>query len=203
MKFKTALFDFDGVIVDTEPIYDIFWNEAGERYGTGIDNFAAVIKGTTLPYIMEKYFSDRTEEFRRMVINESTEYESTLYRLARVFGITAAELLNLAEARLSHPLKATAHRNEDFLFREINYKNIRCLHGRAGKGSRVSHPNVHRDDYELCWILDGTLRLTLPSESYELSAGQSLQFDALLEHTYEALTDCELLILHIRKENRF
>lgn len=84
----------------------------------------------------------------------------TLYRLARVFGITAAELLNLAEARLSHPLKATAHRNEDFLFREINYKNIRCLHGRAGKGSRVSHPNVHRDDYELCWILDGTLRLT-------------------------------------------
>ena len=127
----------------------------------------------------------------------------TLYRLARVFGITAAELLNLAEARLSHPLKATAHRNEDFLFREINYKNIRCLHGRAGKGSRVSHPNVHRDDYELCWILDGTLRLTLPSESYELSAGQSLQFDALLKHTYEALTDCELLILHIRKENRF
>ena len=134
----------------------------------------------------------------------------TLYRLAPLDmrmdqsqGITAAELLNLAEARLSHPLKATAHRNEDFLFREINYKNIRCLHGRAGKGSRVSHPNVHRDDYELCWILDGTLRLTLPSESYELSAGQSLQFDALLEHTYEALTDCELLILHIRKENRF
>ena len=56
MKFKTALFDFDGVIVDTEPIYDIFWNEAGERYGTGIDNFAAVIKGTTLPYIGKIFF---------------------------------------------------------------------------------------------------------------------------------------------------
>lgn len=78
MKFKTALFDFDGVIVDTEPIYDIFWNEAGERYGTGIENFAAVIKGTTLPYIMDKYFSDRTDEFRQMVIKESTEYESTM-----------------------------------------------------------------------------------------------------------------------------
>lgn len=78
MKLKTALFDFDGVLVDTEPIYDIFWNEAGERYGTGIDNFAAVIKGTTLPYIIEKYFSDRTEEFRQMIIKESTEYESTM-----------------------------------------------------------------------------------------------------------------------------
>ena len=127
----------------------------------------------------------------------------TLYRLARVFGITAAELLSLAEARLSHPLKATAHRNEDFLFREINYRNIRCLHAKAEKGARMKHPNIHQDDYELCWILEGTLRLTLPSEVHELSAGQSLQFDALLEHTYEALTDCELLILHIRKENRF
>ncbi len=56
MKFKTALFDFDGVIVDTEPIYDIFWNEAGERYGTGIDNFAAVIKGTTLPTSWKSIF---------------------------------------------------------------------------------------------------------------------------------------------------
>lgn len=78
MELKTALFDFDGVIVDTEPIYDIFWNEAGIRYQTGIDNFAAVIKGTTLPYIMETYFSDRTEEFRQMVVKESTEYESAM-----------------------------------------------------------------------------------------------------------------------------
>lgn len=78
MEMKKALFDFDGVIVDTEPIYDIFWNEAGIRYGTGINNFAAVIKGTTLPYIMEKYFSDRSEEFRQMVVKESTEYESTM-----------------------------------------------------------------------------------------------------------------------------
>lgn len=75
---KCALFDFDGVIVDTEPLYDIFWNEAGERYGTGIPDFAAVIKGTTLPNILKKYFGDRTEEFRQMVIKESTEYESKM-----------------------------------------------------------------------------------------------------------------------------
>ena len=135
--------------------------------------------------------------------NQTRAELDTLYRLARVFGVTAAELLNLAESRLSHPLIATEHRSEDFLFREINYRNIRCLHGKAEQGARMKHPNIHQDDYELCWILEGTLRLTLPSEVHELSAGQSLQFDALLEHTYEALTDCELLILHIRKENRF
>lgn len=26
-----ALFDFDGVVVDTEPQYSLFWNEKGEN----------------------------------------------------------------------------------------------------------------------------------------------------------------------------
>ena len=68
---KTAFFDFDGVIVDTEPIYDIYWNEAGKRYQTGIPNFASHIKGTTLPYILEKYFSDRSEEFKDCLLYTS------------------------------------------------------------------------------------------------------------------------------------
>jgi len=78
MQMKAALFDFDGVIVDTEPIYDIFWNEAGERYNTGIPNFADVIKGTTLPYVIKKYFSDRTPEYQKMVQKEAETYESTM-----------------------------------------------------------------------------------------------------------------------------
>lgn len=77
-KMKAALFDFDGVIVDTEPIYDIFWNDAARRYGLGIDNFAEKIKGTTLPYILKKYFSAYSEEFRQTVIRESTEYEKDM-----------------------------------------------------------------------------------------------------------------------------
>lgn len=75
---KTALFDFDGVIVDTEPIYDLFWNEAATRYQLGIDNFAALIKGTTLPSLMEKYFSGYSEELRQNVLKECTEYESDM-----------------------------------------------------------------------------------------------------------------------------
>ena len=75
---KTAFFDFDGVIVDTEPIYDIYWNEAGERYQTGISNFASHIKGTTLPYILDKYFSDRSEQFKEMVTRESMEFEQEM-----------------------------------------------------------------------------------------------------------------------------
>ncbi len=77
-QFKTALFDFDGVIVDTEPIYDIFWNEAAKRYNTGKDNFADLIKGTTLPDIISRYFADRTEEEKQMIFNECFEYERNM-----------------------------------------------------------------------------------------------------------------------------
>lgn len=75
---KTALFDFDGVVVDTEPIYDIFWNEAAEKYKVGIDNFAHVIKGTTLPFIMENYFSDFPQELRQQIVSESIAYEKDM-----------------------------------------------------------------------------------------------------------------------------
>ncbi len=75
---KTALFDFDGVVVDTEPIYDIFWNAAAEKYKVDIDNFAHVIKGTTLPFIMEKYFSDFPQALRQQIHDESIAYEKDM-----------------------------------------------------------------------------------------------------------------------------
>ena len=43
-QIKAALFDFDGVLADTEPLYDQFWDDAGIRYHTGIPHFAAVMK---------------------------------------------------------------------------------------------------------------------------------------------------------------
>lgn len=75
---KAALFDFDGVIVDTEPIYDIFWNDAAERYGLGIAGFADKIKGQTMPRIMEVYFSGYPEEFQQKVWDESSAYENQM-----------------------------------------------------------------------------------------------------------------------------
>jgi len=73
---KTAfLFDLDGVIIDTEPQYDIFWRETGEKYQLGIENFENVIKGTTLPYIMSRYFSAFTEETHREIFAASRTFE--------------------------------------------------------------------------------------------------------------------------------
>ena len=50
-----VLFDFDGVIVDTESQYTGFWNKMGEKY-LGLENFGHTIKGQTLVQTFGKYF---------------------------------------------------------------------------------------------------------------------------------------------------
>ena len=69
--------------------------------------------------------------------------------------------------------------------------------------AKVSTPELHRDDYELCWVLRGKLKFSLPKETHVLSAGMSLQFDALMHHSYEAMEDVEMLLIHLRKGKRF
>lgn len=61
-KIKAILFDFDGVIVNTEPLYDEYMTEVEKRYNLGIENFAYKIKGTPTPDILQRYFSHLGED---------------------------------------------------------------------------------------------------------------------------------------------
>lgn len=54
-----ALFDLDGVLVDTETKYTEIWRDIEKVYPTGIPNFALAIKGMTLAQILDQYFPDR------------------------------------------------------------------------------------------------------------------------------------------------
>lgn len=135
--------------------------------------------------------------------NQTSVELSTLFRLGRVFGLSATDLLSLAEIRTGHKTRATSHRTNGFAFQEVAYGNVRCLVGTAPAGGKMSRPEVHGDDYEVCWVRKGRLRFTLPNESHELQAGEAIQFDAVLEHSYEALEDCEVVLVHLRKGKRF
>ena len=55
---KTALFDLDGVVFDTESQYSVFWGMIGREYHPEMPDFALRIKGQTLVQIYDKYFSD-------------------------------------------------------------------------------------------------------------------------------------------------
>ncbi len=139
----------------------------------------------------------------RLERNQSMADLSTIYRLARVFGLNPSDLMSLAESRSAHRKKASVHRSSGFEFKEISYANVRCLIGDGTAGAETSRPEMHRDDYELCWVLKGVVEITLPHESQTLKSGESLQFDAMLVHSYRVIEDCRILIVHIRKGKRF
>ena len=78
MDITTIFFDFDGVVADTEPLYDIFWRQVAEKYHIGIPDFPAKIKGTTLQRIYELYFSDYSSEELGKITRACDEYEETM-----------------------------------------------------------------------------------------------------------------------------
>lgn len=135
--------------------------------------------------------------------NQQSAELDTLYRLARAFGLSATDLLALAESPLAHRTAEKNYQSGDFKFRQIKYANVVGLLGSAPKGARVSRPEIHHDDTEVCWVTQGKLRLTLPHEDCVLKAGESIQFDAIQQHTYEALADSTFVILHLRKDKRY
>lgn len=135
--------------------------------------------------------------------NQTTAELDTLFRLARAFGLSATDLLALTESSLAHCVTESGYRSGQFTFRQIRFANVVALLGEALAGATVKRPEIHHDDTEVCWMLSGKLRLTLPHETFELTEGKSIQFDAILEHSYEALADCRFVILHLRKDKRY
>lgn len=135
--------------------------------------------------------------------NQSQAELDTLYKLARVFGLTLTDLVNLAENRTSHRVESESYTTGDFRFDRVDYGNMRVMHGFAPANGSLSRSGVHRDDTELCWVLKGKVKLFLGEVAHILEVGNSIQFDALLPHTYETLEETEVLIVHLRKGKRF
>lgn len=76
-KNIAALFDFDGVVIDTEPQYSLFWNEQGRKYHPNILEFGRQIKGQTLTQIFDGYFKDEVE-IQQQITRELNEFEKSM-----------------------------------------------------------------------------------------------------------------------------
>ena len=66
-KSMAALFDFDGVVVDTETQYSVFWHKMGVDY-LGMEDLEKRIKGQTLVYIYDTFFSGMDKEQQEITI---------------------------------------------------------------------------------------------------------------------------------------
>lgn len=72
-----ALFDFDGVLMDTETQYSRFWDETGRKF-VNIEGFGSIIKGQTLVQIFGKHFAGHSQEELLAIEDAINEYERNM-----------------------------------------------------------------------------------------------------------------------------
>ena len=73
-KDMVVLFDFDGVIADTEPLYTKFWNVEGLKY-FGTEDFGIKIKGQTFKHL-SGYFTSKDDLEKAM--HDIDEFERNM-----------------------------------------------------------------------------------------------------------------------------
>ena len=109
-----ALFDLDGVLIDSEGIYTDFWNGVDAIYPTGINDFAHVIKGCTLPHILDTYFpeQERQEHIKRLLEQHEQTMEYRLFDGVYDFvyalkerGIPMAIVTSSTRIKMSHMIE--------------------------------------------------------------------------------------------------
>jgi HAD superfamily hydrolase (TIGR01509 family) len=109
------LFDFDGVIADTETQYTEFWNKIGLAY-LGIEEFGHTIKGQTLVQIFGKYFDGKIQE-QEEIVPRLNEFERNMtygyipgaYRFLKELkeaGIRTAIVTSSNDIKMSNVYKA-------------------------------------------------------------------------------------------------
>ena len=91
---KAALFDLDGVIIDTEGQYSQFWGSIGREYRPDVPDFAERIKGTTLDSIYTNWFAhlqDKLPEITRRLNEFEQQMQYPYLRGARKFVTSLRE----------------------------------------------------------------------------------------------------------------
>lgn len=74
--YKAALFDLDGVLIDSETLYTSFWERVGREHHLPSPTFAYDIKGTTLTDILTTHFPD--PEVRKDIDRMLHEFENEI-----------------------------------------------------------------------------------------------------------------------------
>ena len=151
-----ALFDFDGVIMDTEPQYTLFWDAIGKVYYPEIENFGHHIKGQSLKELYKNYFGE-TEGLQDFITKKLLEFEGQMHfeyidgivafmKELRVKGVRLAIVTSSNDAKM-----ANAYRE---------HPELKSMVDTIITADRVTHSKPHPE----CFLL-GAETLDVPVEN--------------------------------------
>lgn len=163
MEKTGALFDLDGVIIDSESMYTGFWNDIERMYPTGIENYAIAIKGTTLPEIM-KHYSD--EDVKADILRRICDFQETM-----VYGVYPGVERFLSELN-NRDIPAAIVTSSDDRKMEIlfsQHPRLRSYFTKIIDASCVTHSKPHPEGYlkaaealgcepENCFVFEDSLQ---------------------------------------------
>ncbi len=114
----------------------------------------------------------------------------TLDKIARALNIETHNLLALAEHDRPQIVNSENLTDENgFEIQQVELDGLRVaiVHGKRQTEGGRNHQ--HPDDYEICFVLSGAVRLSVRNSTYEVAAGQAVRFDCVFEHHYQMLED--------------
>ena len=120
----------------------------------------------------------------------------TLDKIARALDLPTHNLLALAEHDRPQIVKAESLVEEHgFSLDQVKYDRLQIAYvtGTAGTAGATEHQ--HQDDYEICFVLSGKVRLHVRNSVYDIEAGHAVRFDCIFEHRYEVLED--VVFIHV------
>ncbi len=141
------LFDLDGVLVDSEGEYSVFWGAMGDRYGLP-SSFSADIKGTTLGEILRSF----PEPDRDGIVEELHNFENNM--LYPVYPGVMEFLTSLRAASIPSAIVTSSDNVKmDFLFRR--HPELREMVDVIVTGSMVTRSKPDPEGYQTAARLIG------------------------------------------------
>ena len=115
-KHIAALFDLDGVVLDTESQYTIFWDRQGEKY-LNRKGFCATIKGQTLTQIYDGHFTGELAQYQPQITADLNRFEAEMQypyiagvqqfiQDLRAHGVKIAVVTSSNNEKMAHVYKA-------------------------------------------------------------------------------------------------
>jgi DNA-binding XRE family transcriptional regulator len=133
--------------------------------------------------------------------NQGNPELKTLDRICHTMGLPTHNLLALAEQHRPVQARENAHKvlgSGDC--RHVELGGTRITYTSAPQGCAGNATEVHADDHERCFVLDGKLKVTIGGNSYMLESGEAMGWDCLLEHNIEVVENATFITVLTSKQ---